>query len=56
MNTITINIEDLARNIVVSFKYNTPEQHQAAIRMMSTLVGEKAYNEACEVAKKMLEE
>lgn len=55
MNTIIINIEDLARNIVVSFKYNTSEQHQAVIRMMSTLVGEKIYNEACEIAKKMLE-
>ncbi len=56
MKTITINSENLAKKLVVSFKYNTPDEHRAVVSMISMIAGEDMYNEVCEIAKKMIEE
>ena len=56
MKTITINSEDLAKKLVVSFKYNTPEEHKAVARTIALIAGDAMYDEVCEIAKKMIEE
>lgn len=56
MKKITINSEDLAKKLVVSFKYNTPEEHRAVASILSMIAGDEMYDEVCEIAKKMIEE
>lgn len=54
MMTKTINSEDLAKKLVVSFKYNTTEEHRAVASIISMIAGEEMYEEVCEIAKKMM--
>ena len=57
MNTITLDLEKLAEAMVVSFKYNTKEQHIGALAMLSMIVGNgDMYNKVCEIAEKKLAE
>lgn len=52
MKKITINSEDLAKKLVVSFKYNTPEEHRAVASILSMIAGDEMYDEVCEIVKK----
>lgn len=57
MNTITLDLEKLAEAMVVSFKYNTKEEHRGALTMLSMIVGNgETYNNICEIAEKKLAE
>lgn len=57
MNTITLDLEKLAEAMVVSFKYNTKEEHKGALAMLSMIVGNgDMYNKICEIAEKKLAE
>lgn len=51
MNTITLDFEKLAEAMVVSFKYNTKEEHRGALAMLSMIVGNgDVYNKICEIS------
>lgn len=57
MNTISVDLEKLAEAMLVSFKYNTKEEHRGALAMLSMIAGnEKTYNKICEIAEKKLAE
>lgn len=57
MNTITLDFEKLVEAMVVSFKYNTKEEHRDALAMLSMIVGNgDMYNKICEIAEKKLAE
>ena len=57
MNTITLDFEKLAEAMVVSFKYNTKEEHRGALAMLIMIVGNgDMYNKICEIAEKKLAE
>lgn len=57
MNTITLDFEKLVEAMVVSFKYNTKEEHRGALAMLSMIVGNgDMYNKICEIAEKKLAE
>ena len=53
--TITINSENLAKKLVVSYKYNTPEEHKVVVRTIAWIAGDM-FDEVCEIATKMIEE
>ena len=54
--TITINSENLAKKLVLSYKYNTPEEHKAVGRTIAWIVGVDMFDEVCEIFTKMIEE
>lgn len=54
MKTISVNSEDLAKKLVVSFKYNTKEEHKVVARTIAMIVGEEMYDEVCKLANEML--
>lgn len=54
--TITINSENLAKKLVVSYKYNTPEEHKVVVRTIAWIAGDDMFDEVCEIATKMIEE
>lgn len=57
MNTISVDLEKLAEAMVVSFKYNTKEEHRGALAMLSMIVGNgDVYNKICEIAENKLAE
>ena len=57
MNTISMDLEKLAEAMLVSFKYNTKEEHRGALAMLSMIVGNgDMYNKVCEIAEKKLTE
>lgn len=57
MNTITLDFEKLVEAMIVSFKYNTKEEHRGALAMLSMIVGNgDMYNKICEIAEKKLAE
>lgn len=57
MNTITLDFEKLAEAMVVSFKYNTKEEHRGALAMLIMIVGNgDVYNKICEIAENKLAE
>lgn len=56
-DTITLDFEKLVEAMVVSFKYNTKEEHRGALAMLSMIVGNgDMYNKICEIAEKKLAE
>ena len=55
MITKKISSEDLAKKLVVSFKYNTPVEHKAVANMIAMIAGDEMYEEVCNLAKKMIE-
>jgi len=56
MMTKNITSEDLAKKLVVSYKYNTAVEHKAVANMIAMIAGDEMYDEVCEIAKKMIEE
>lgn len=54
MKTKTITSEDLAKKLVVSYKYNTPVEHKAVANMIAMIAGEEMFEEVCEIAEKMI--
>ena len=57
MKTITIDIEKLAKAMLVSYKYNTKEEHNGALTMLNMIIGSgETYDEVCEMAKKLYAE
>ena len=54
--TITINSENLAKKLVLSYKYNTPEEYKAVGRTIAWIVGVDMFDEVCEIFTKMIEE
>lgn len=57
MNTISVDLEKLAEAMLVSFKYNTKEEHRVALAMLSMIIGNgDMYNKVCEIAEKKLTE
>lgn len=54
--TITINSENLAKKLVESYKYNTPEEHKSVGRTIAWIVGVDMFDEVCEIFTKMIEE
>ena len=51
MKTMVISSEDLAKKLVVSYKYNTKQEHLAFARMIRMIVGGEMYDEVVEIAK-----
>lgn len=57
MKTITIDTEKLAKAMLVSYKYNTKEEHNGALTMLNMIIGSgEMYDEVCEMAKKLYAE
>ena len=53
MKTITIDIEKLAKAMLVSYKYNTKEEHKGALAMLNMIIrSEEIFDEVCEMAAK----
>lgn len=50
MKTITINSEDLAKRLAVSFKYNTRKEHRVVARTIALIAGDDMYDEVCDIA------
>lgn len=56
MKTITINSEDLAKRLVVSFKYNTRKEHKIVARTIALIAGDDMYDEVCDIFYQMIAE
>lgn len=51
MKTMVLSSEDLAKKLVVSYKYNTKSEHLAVARTIRMIAGEEMYDEVVEIAK-----
>lgn len=51
MKTMVISSEDLAKKLVVSYKYNTASEHLTIARFIRMIAGEEMYDEVVEIAK-----
>ena len=56
MKTITINSEDLAKRLAVSFKYNTRKEHRVVARTIALIAGDDMYDEVCDIARQIIAE
>ena len=56
MKTITINSEDLAKKLAVSFKHNTRKEHRVVARTIALIAGDDMYDEVCDIAWQIIAE
>lgn len=55
MKEVTLKLKDIAEALVVSYEFNSKEEHRQTVIAYQMILSEEIYAEVCKLAHKILE-